>query len=62
MTEKQPEIGNKKKFEPDDPEQSARFVELAKQIQADDAEERFEEAMRLISTAKRKKSDERDAQ
>ncbi len=42
----------KKKLEPDDPEQSARFIKLAEQIQAEDAEERFEEAMKLIITKK----------
>jgi hypothetical protein len=42
-----------KKRTPDDPEQSARFIEMAESIQADDAEERFEEAMRRIAQAKR---------
>lgn len=41
-----------KSFEPDDPEQSARFIELAEQIQAEDAEERFKEAMKRILAAK----------
>lgn len=41
-----------KRFEPDDPEQSARFIETATLIQADDAAERFEEAMRRIAAAK----------
>ena len=41
-------MGRKKKPEWDDPEQSARFIELAEQIQADDAEERFEEAMKRV--------------
>jgi hypothetical protein len=43
----------KKKQEYDDPEQSARFVELANKIQAEDAEERFEEAMKKVAQAKR---------
>ena len=52
-------MGRKKKAEPDDPEQYARFVELAERIQADDAEERFEEAMKRIAAfkPKRKKAD-----
>ncbi|MDA8305439.1 MAG: hypothetical protein M0Z81_01200 [Deltaproteobacteria bacterium] len=45
----------KKKTTPDDPQQFARFVELAEQIKADDAEERFEEVMGKIITAKPKK-------
>lgn len=49
-------MGRKKKPEWDDPEQSARFIELAEQIQADDAEERFEEAMKRIAQVKRPKS------
>ena len=34
-------------------ERSARFIEMAKQIQAEDAEKRFEEAMKRISQAKK---------
>lgn len=45
-----------KKLEYDDPEQSARFIETAEQIQAEDAEERFEEAMKRIAKAKRRGS------
>jgi hypothetical protein len=45
----------KKKFEPDDPEQSARFIELAEQVQAEDAGERFEEAMKKIAQARSKR-------
>lgn len=47
-------MGRKKKAKWDDPEQSARFIELAEEIQADDAEQRFEEAMKRILSAKRK--------
>jgi hypothetical protein len=48
-------MGRKKKVEPDDPERSARFIETAERIQAEDAEERFEEAMkRILSKAKEK--------
>jgi hypothetical protein len=46
----------KKKLKPDDPEQSARFIETAKEIQAEDAEERFEKAMKRVLSAKRKES------
>jgi hypothetical protein len=41
-------MGRKKKPEPDDPEQSARFIEKAKEIQDENADERFEEAMKRI--------------
>jgi hypothetical protein len=41
-------MGRKKKPEPDDPERSARFIETAERIQAEDAEERFKEAMKRI--------------
>lgn len=44
-------MGRKKKLPPDDPERSARFIETATRIQADDAEERFEEAMQKIAAA-----------
>jgi len=43
-----------KKFEPDNPEQSAQFIEIAERIQEEGAEERFEEAMKRVLTAKRK--------
>jgi hypothetical protein len=46
-------MGRKKKVEQDDPERSARFIEMAERIQADDAKERFEEAMKKIAKAKR---------
>jgi hypothetical protein len=41
-------MGRKKRPEPDDKEQFARFVEKAKEIQRDDAQEAFEEAMSKI--------------
>ncbi len=50
-------MGRKKKVEWDDPERSARFIETAKQIQADDAKDRFEEAMKRIAKAKRHKTE-----
>jgi len=37
-----------KKQEYDDPEQSARFIELGEQLLEDDAEEKLEEAMKKI--------------
>lgn len=42
-------MGRKKKVEYDDPEQSARFIEFAEQNQTEDAEPRFEEAMKLLA-------------
>lgn len=48
-------MGKKKKPKPDDPEQFARFVEVAEKIKADDADERFEEAFGKIIHAKPKK-------
>lgn len=53
-------MGRKKKPKPEDPERSAAFVEMAEQIQAEDADERFEEAMKRILKAKRKDSNDRD--
>ena len=50
-------MGRKKKAEPDDPERSARFIETAERIQADDAKERFEEAMKRILSVKRRKTE-----
>jgi hypothetical protein len=44
-----------KRLEYDDPEQSARFIETAERIQADDAEERFEDAMKRILVPKQRK-------
>lgn|GEM_PF-879861 len=48
-----------KKFEPDDPEQSARFIELAEQILGEDAEERLDEAMKRIAVAAERKKVEK---
>ena len=45
----------KKKVEPDDPEQFAKFAEIAEEIKADDADERFEEAFGKIIRAKPKR-------
>lgn len=43
----------KKKHEYDDPEQSARFVETMRELEADDAKERFEEALKRILFTKK---------
>jgi hypothetical protein len=48
-------MAEKKKLKPDDKEQSARFLETAKAVQAEDAEERFEKAMEKVLKAKRGK-------
>ncbi len=42
----------KKKPEPDDKEQSARFIETAGQVQSDNAQEAFEEAIDKIIKGK----------
>jgi hypothetical protein len=47
-------VKKKKKIEPDDPEQFARFVEVAEEIKADDADELFEAAFEKITKAKPK--------
>ena len=57
-------MGRKKKAKWDDPEQSARFIEFAEQNQTEDAEEKFEEAMKRLARAghkppKTQKSDTR---
>lgn len=45
-------MGRRKKLEPDDKEQSARFIEMAERILDDNAEEKFEEAIKKILTVK----------
>jgi hypothetical protein len=53
-------IAKKGKPKPDDKEQSARFIEKAKQIDSDDTKEAFEEAIGKIirkkASSKRKTS------
>lgn len=46
-------MSRKKKPEPDDKEQSARFIKKAKEFQREDAEEAFENAFRIITKKKR---------
>ena len=48
--------GKKKATKPDNKEQSARFLETAKTVQAEDAKERFEKATEKILKAKRDKA------
>lgn len=47
-------MAGKKKAKLDDKEQSVRFLETAKAVQAEDAEERFEKATEKILKTKRK--------
>lgn len=43
---------------PDDPEEYARFVKVAEEIQDEDAQELFEDAVDMILTKKRKGADQ----
>jgi ABC-type enterochelin transport system substrate-binding protein len=52
-------MGRKKRVTPDDPAQYARFVEIAKQNEADDAGTLFEEAFKKITKAKPTQSGEK---
>ncbi len=54
-----PKVPKKKKVEPDDPEQFARFVEVAESVKAENADELFEEAFEKIARAKPKLRPER---
>jgi len=49
----------KKKLEYDDPEQSARFIELGEQLLEDDAEEKLDEAMKRIARHRPKNGENR---
>lgn len=44
-------MGRKKKPEPDDKEQSARFIEAAEHTESDDSEEAFKDAIRQVLPA-----------
>jgi hypothetical protein len=46
-------MAEKKKFKPNDKEQSARFLETAKAVQAEDAKEKFEKATGRILKLKK---------
>jgi hypothetical protein len=46
-----------RKPKPDDPEQSKRFVETAREIEADETGEAFERALRKIVPSKKPPSD-----
>jgi hypothetical protein len=48
-------MGRKRKPAVDDPDQYARFVETAKRVQDEGAEERFEETVKRVLAVKRKK-------
>ena len=50
----------KKKVEPDDPEQFARFADVAEDVKAADADERFEKAFEQIIKAKPRKRVKQD--
>lgn len=45
--------GNIFALKPDDPEQSARFVALAKEVGAEGSPEEFERIFRMVATATR---------
>jgi hypothetical protein len=47
-------MGRKKKLKWDDPEQSAKFIEFAKQVENEDTRENFEEVIKRIAKAKRR--------
>jgi len=47
-------MGRRKQPEPDDKEQSARFIKKAKEIQSATAKEDFEKAIDIIIKKKRK--------
>lgn len=47
---------SKKKLKSDDPEQSARFIETAERIKADDDKERFSKAVKQIVSARKPSS------
>lgn len=50
-------MGRKKKPEPDDPDQSAKFIELAEKIKAENDKELFEQVVKkIVSSPKPKKS------
>ncbi len=54
-------MGRKKKPKLDNPEQYDRFVESAERIQAEDANEKFEEAMKRILSVKLTKTNKNEA-
>jgi hypothetical protein len=49
-------MGRKKKVKWDDPEQSARFLETAKAVQEEGAEERFEKMCEKVLNKKQERS------
>jgi len=55
-------MGRKKKPKPDDPEQSARFIEATKNLElVDNPKEAFEEALKKIGKAKKNTPSDKSA-
>jgi hypothetical protein len=55
-------MGRKKKPKPDDPEQSASFIEAAKSLElVENPKEAFEEALKKIGKAKKNPPSEKSA-
>ncbi len=54
-------MARKRKIEPDDPEQSARFIETAGRILTEDASERFGGAMEQILRPRQRQRDGSEA-
>lgn len=50
-------MSKKKKPQPDDPEQSAKFIELAEKLKAENDKELFEELVKKVVKPRSKKSD-----
>jgi hypothetical protein len=44
-------MGKSKKLEPDDKEQSQRFVETAKQFEADETGQSFDDTFRIVASS-----------
>jgi hypothetical protein len=53
MRRKEPELATRPKPKPDDPKQSARFIDAAKQAGVDESGEGFEKAFKKIVPEKR---------
>jgi hypothetical protein len=45
-------------FAPDDPEQSKRFIEIAKKAGSDQSKKSFEAAVKKVAAAKKKKGED----
>ncbi len=53
MVKEQDKTEIEKRLEYDDPEQSARFIDTAERLLDDDAEEKFDEAIKRILSPKK---------